>query len=787
MKKYDVLKNIRILYVEDEEATRQQFIEILEIYTDTVYVCKNGKEGLECFREHRPDVVITDIRMPEMNGLEMSQAIKKIDKSKPILITTAFSDSEYLIEAVEVGIDGYISKPINVNKLLDNLCDVAQGLLVDRKLKQQVEYLYVMMDSNPNMMMVVSRESVDYVNKTMQNFLGYRPKAPGNYSDFCLMDYINDIDDHVEIIHSRDALIDYFLANPDSHHVLRFKCLQSHPCADPEHAFVISMTTQEDSHHHIFSLTDVTELANENERLEHTASTDALTGIANRTLFEQVIERYIDRTKLHNEPFVLLFFDIDHFKSVNDNFGHDVGDEVLKQFGQLIAENIRDRDFFARWGGEEFVVLLNGATLENGTAIAEHLRRSVENAKFPSIERLTCSFAVVDFKQNDSADSLLKRADIVLYRAKAAGRNCVKTYEIEFPLESETNHGNNKSERRRVNQFQPLILIADDDFMQRVPMRAALENANFRVEEAENGVEAFELFKKLDPALVILDVIMPEMDGFETCRKIRKHSQGEYLPILMITGLDNVDSINQAYHDGATDFLSKPVNWTLLGHKIRYLLRASEISQTLVKRELELLDTQFDIINRLAKAAEYKDSETGNHILRMSNYSFELGKAMGLNEEVCNLLLNASPMHDVGKIGIADNILLKPGRLTPEEFEEIKKHTTIGAELLAKNHSVLMEAAHIIALTHHEKWDGSGYPNGLAGKDIPILGRICAIADVYDALTTVRPYKDAWESDAAFQLIKDGAGSHFDPELANKFIEISARILEIQNRYQDTQ
>ena len=783
MNKYSILKNIRILYVEDDENIREQFLEILEIYIDTVYVSSDGEEGLAAYEKYLPDIVITDIRMPGLSGLEMATAIKELKPEQPVLITTAFSDAEFLIEAVEIGVDGYIIKPIDVAKLLDSLCDAAKSLLLKKELTQKLENFHIMMDSNPNMMMMLSIHGVNYINHTMKSFLNYKPYSTDNYDDFCLCDYIQTVDKQDYMLQSRKEFIQYFLDNSDSQHVLSFKTTNTP--RKVRHSFVIAMTQKKDTGYYLFSLANITDLANENLRLEHSATTDKLTGIANRTMYEQVVARFIDRKKIQNEPFTLIFFDIDHFKSVNDNFGHDVGDRVLQKLTGLIEKSIRERDFFARWGGEEFILLLNQSTLEMGMKVAENLRHLVETYDFNPVEHLTCSFAVVEFKMNDTVEGLLKRADIVLYRAKAAGRNCVKKYEVECPLNILQIESERTNFERRKNQQKPLVLIADDDYMQRLPMRSALEGAGFRVEEAENGVLALVSFQKLKPDLVILDVVMPEMDGFETCREIRKSSGGEYLPILMLTGLDNIDAINQAYYDGATDFLTKPVNWTLLGHKIHYLLRTAEISKTLASREVELLDSQFETIQRLAKAAEYKDSETGNHIIRMSQYSFELAKAMGLSEEICNLILKAAPMHDVGKIGIADNILLKPGKLTEKEFEVIKTHTTIGAELLSKNHSLVMEAAHIIALTHHEKWDGSGYPNGLKGDKIPVLGRICAIADVFDALTTERPYKKAWDTQTAFEMIQDSSGTHFDPQLVDMFVEISARIIDIYEKYND--
>ena len=335
-------------------------------------------------------------------------------------------------------------------------------------------------------------------------------------------------------------------------------------------------------------------------------------------------------------------------------------------------------------------------------------------------------------------------------------------------------------------QKKSLILIADDDFLQRVPMRGALENSGFLVEEAEDGAEALEKYQQFKPDLVILDVVMPKLDGFATCQELKKIADRQYLPILMITSMDDIDSINKAYSIGATDFLTKPVNWALLGHKVSYLLRSAQTSQALAISEAKLLSAELEIIQRLGKASDYKDNETGNHIHRMSRFAESIAMAAGLDKEECCLIRQASPMHDVGKIGIPDHIILKPGKLTAEEFDTIKTHTTIGAQLLMGNLSKLLDAAHAIAISHHEKWDGSGYPAGLSGKEIPLYGRICAIADVFDALTSERPYKKAWDNQRAFNEIVSASGSHFDPFLVEKFKEVFPELIKIKETFQDT-
>jgi cyclic di-GMP phosphodiesterase len=333
------------------------------------------------------------------------------------------------------------------------------------------------------------------------------------------------------------------------------------------------------------------------------------------------------------------------------------------------------------------------------------------------------------------------------------------------------------------NKQKFMVLIADDDIIHRITIRAALENAGFCVEDAENGLQAIEKYQKLTPDLVILDVEMPELDGFSTCKQLRSFSNGQYLPILMVTGLDDINSINTAFDAGATDFLTKPINLALLGYKVSYLLRSAQTSQALAISEAKLLASELEILHRLGAASEFKDNETGDHIKRMSHYSELLAIAAGLDAKEALLIRKASPMHDVGKIGIPDSIILKPGKLTTDEFNIIKTHTTIGGELLSGNLSVLIQAANVIALTHHEKWDGSGYPKGLSGENIPLFGRICAITDVFDALTSERPYKKAWSNEDALNEIISLSGSHFDPFLVKKFKEIFPEVIKIQESF----
>jgi putative two-component system response regulator len=298
------------------------------------------------------------------------------------------------------------------------------------------------------------------------------------------------------------------------------------------------------------------------------------------------------------------------------------------------------------------------------------------------------------------------------------------------------------------------------------------------------------------PDLVIVDYMMPEMDGLEFIRLLREIPGREAIPVLMITANDQKQIRYRALDIGANDFLTKPVD------KVEFLARAKNmltlndarkkladqaawLAEEVRKATHEVVERERETVIRLSRAAEFRDPETGAHILRMAHFSQIIARGMGLSESDQYLLLEAAPMHDIGKVGIADKILLKPGRLEPEEFEIMKRHATIGYELLQGSSSRVLQAGAEIARGHHEKFDGSGYPQGLKGEDIPIFSRIVAVADVFDALTSERPYKKAWDVEAAVDFLKAGSGSHFDPACVTAFLNAWSDVQEVRARYSE--
>lgn len=320
----------------------------------------------------------------------------------------------------------------------------------------------------------------------------------------------------------------------------------------------------------------------------------------------------------------------------------------------------------------------------------------------------------------------------------------------------------------------PRILIVDDEPANLKVLQTVLAG-QYQLAFAKSGPAALARVQQELPNLILLDVMMPEMSGIEVCKALKTDPQTRHIPVIFVTAMSDQNDEYNGFEVGGVDYITKPITPSLVRARVKNQL-------SLVQAE-QLQQAHIDLVQRLGSAAEYKDEDTGEHILRMSHYSKLLALAAGLSESHAELIRQAAPMHDVGKIGIPDAILLKPGRLTDEEFKQMKEHAQIGANILRDSPSPLIQLAHTLALEHHEKWDGSGYPQGLKAEAITLEARIAAIADVFDALTSKRPYKDAWPTDKAFALLQEQAGKHFDPHLVELFLNLKDKILAIKQTY----
>lgn len=350
------------------------------------------------------------------------------------------------------------------------------------------------------------------------------------------------------------------------------------------------------------------------------------------------------------------------------------------------------------------------------------------------------------------------------------------------------------------------ILIVDDDPKIRELHARLVRSLGHETETAADGLEALAKVI-LDIDLVLLDGQMPNMDGYETARRIRAIPEYRFLPIIMVTGLQGDAEHRRAIQVGINDFLTKPIDRDLLELRSRWLLELKSAHDRLNDRQLDLERSvaqqtralrealermteaqrktkaaHLDTIRRLTLAAEFKDADTGEHIERIGVYAERVARRLGMSPGDVETIRHAAPLHDVGKLGVPDHVLLKPGPLDEDEWVLMRAHTTLGAQILAGSDSSIIQMGETIALSHHERWDGGGYPDGMVGKEIPLEARICAVVDYFDALTMDRPYRKAFSVSRVLAMMKEGEGAHFDPDVLQAFFAIVSELREGDDR-----
>ncbi len=315
------------------------------------------------------------------------------------------------------------------------------------------------------------------------------------------------------------------------------------------------------------------------------------------------------------------------------------------------------------------------------------------------------------------------------------------------------------------------ILIVDDEPLNLAVIEAALCD-DFRLLFARNGADALTVARKHRPSLILLDIQMPDINGYEVCRQLKADARTEGIPVMFISGLADAGHEEEGFACGGVDYIVKPIS--------RPILRARVNTHLSLVRANRLDRSYRDAIHMLGDAGHFNDTDTGVHIWRMAAYARLIASAYGLDKEQCELIELAAPMHDTGKIGIPHAILKKPGKFNAEEWVQMKTHSKIGYDILSKSDAPIFQMAADIALHHHERWDGTGYPDNLKGYDIPVPARVVALADVFDALTMIRPYKPAWPMEKVITTMRESAGSHFEPAMVQAFDSVLDDICKIK-------
>jgi putative two-component system response regulator len=340
------------------------------------------------------------------------------------------------------------------------------------------------------------------------------------------------------------------------------------------------------------------------------------------------------------------------------------------------------------------------------------------------------------------------------------------------------------------NLLERQTILVVDDVPENIDLLSEVLREHYHIRVATNGEKALKIvYSDEPPDLILLDIMMPGLSGLELCRRLRANPDRRKIPVIFVTAMCSVEDEKLGLETGAVDYISKPISPPIVLARVRTHLalydQTRELERMVYQRTLELSISRQQIIRRLGRAAEYRDDETGNHVLRVAHYARFIAETYGLGSKASSIIFATAPMHDVGKIGIRDSILLKPGKLDVAEWEIMRRHPLMGAEIIGRHENDLLETARVIALTHHERWDGKGYPAQLKGEAIPLEGRVVAIADVFDALISVRPYKPAYSVDDSLKIMDAQEGSHFDPALMDAFRKTLPNILEVMHEYSD--
>ena len=504
-------------------------------------------------------------------------------------------------------------------------------------------------------------------------------------------------------------------------------------------------------------------------------SIDALTGVYNRNYYEKNIRG------ASLQGFVAML-DLDNLKLCNDHFGHSAGDSVLKKLAEVIKAELRSGDKLIRFGGDEFLLLAQDCPDDEFAQLLLRIQTKVSEAAVPGFPGLFLSVSIGGTRVAGSSSSeAVMRADQMMYMAKSH-KNLVIT--DRFMLQN----GKDGIARLKKEQVLQQILIVDDSDMNRAMLREILKD-NYSILEASNGAECLSCVKHMGSSLslILLDLNMPEMDGFEVLAELSRLGYMDDIPVIIISGTDSTADICRAYDLGATDYIHRPFNTQVIYRRVSNtitLMAKQRRMAELVNRQIDRATKQQELmVDFLSRIIGYRSGESTPHFANISTLSALLLQALqkrknhyGLTEQDCQLIATAAVFHDVGKIGIPESILLKPGKLTAKEFEVMKTHTLIGDNLIKSleiyHDEPLLQMAAQICRWHHERYDGGGYPDGLKGEEIPICAQVVSIADVYDALTSARPYKPAFSSEKAIQMILNGECGVFNPVLVDCLLEV---------------
>lgn len=502
---------------------------------------------------------------------------------------------------------------------------------------------------------------------------------------------------------------------------------------------------------------------------------DAVTDAYNRRYYEDEM-----KNKKKNAGVALI--DLDDFKLHNDTYGHQAGDMALYTVVDIIRKNIRKTDKLIRFGGDEFLLVMPEVTEEVFSQKLQLIQERIYNANVPGYLNLRLSISAGGvLTEGDSIEEAVNRADKLMYQAKAT-KNKVVTQKDE------------REQYEKHNQIKQRILVVDDSEMNRAILCEMLKD-DFEIIEATNGQECVSLIEQYgkEISLVLLDIVMPVMDGFEILMYMNRNHWIEDVPVIMISSEESENYIRKAFKFGVSDYISRPFDSKVVYQRVFNTIKLYAKQRRLISMVSDQMHEKEKnnqmMVEVLSQIMEFRNGESGLHVVHINTLTrlflerlVENTDAYNLTPDDCYLISTASAFHDIGKVGIDESILNKPGKLTKEEFETMKEHTLIGASMLDKlehyKDEKMIKIAYQICRWHHERYDGKGYPDGLIGEQIPIAAQVVSVTDVYDALVSKRVYKDAYSHEQAMKMILNGECGAFNPLLMEVLVEIQDKIKE---------
>ena len=509
--------------------------------------------------------------------------------------------------------------------------------------------------------------------------------------------------------------------------------------------------------------------------------TDALTGIYNRRYYEE-------RIRNSNMSAGVAMIDLDDFKIYNDTFGHDAGDLVLTTVVGIIKDNIRRTDMLIRMGGDEFLLVMPDIGEQAFADKLNQIQEKVHSSKVPGYSQLRISVSIGGVLSGigNTVEQAIRKADQFMYQAKTC-KNMVVTEHDEQLKEQQESANNNGSKA-----YKYRILVVDDSEMNREILSEILSE-EYDIIEADSGDTCIDMLRKYETgiSLVLLDIVMPGMDGFGVLNYMNRHHYLEDIPVIMISSEDSAEIVRRAYEMGVSDYINRPFDAGVVHRRvyntIKLYAKQRRLITLITNQVYEKEKNNRMMVGILSQIVEFRNGESGSHVLNINIFTGMLLESLVQKTDKYNitwserlLITTASALHDIGKIGIDDKILNKPGRLTDEEFKIMQNHTIIGASILENMGSYqdeeLMKVAYQICRWHHERYDGKGYPDGLKGDEIPISAQVVSLADVYDALVSERVYKKAYSHEKAIEMIINGECGCFNPILLECLLDIQDRI-----------